>query len=386
MKCLFIFFSCTLAQLNETQKNVCPDNAIEYTEAKPPIVAEWDVFQSHWFSVTNAPSGEVNSFFLDGGLQNDVCLGLRYRMADPNVTFASDFLTGGNVNYDNLERPDWLESECEGDNCRIKLCCPIVTSRNTVSDDADCSDPSIGQFSVDPENPSTFAPTEKFWTHWFSTRYPGGVNPVFFEPGWRTDLCRGLRLKIAAPEFPFVSFIMGQNNGNFSELPFIPSSTEVRCKDKQCRKFEARICCAPFSDVIDEPVKQLNELIIHLQTYMTEIHETDFKFKEKLTLYLSRLEGKLKDDFLKKKKLGYGCGNVAEDLMRFTDFLVDDPCEGPHRLTNLLAQWTNKYIAKCVGDEVVPTKRQQFWTKRIETIGKKLARRGDCDPSIPIHH
>ena len=99
MKLLFFIAKIGTSLLNEETSSFCGKDAIQYRESNPPIVAEWDEFKTHWFDVTDGNANEVNNFFLDTALQTDVCLGLRYRMADPDVQFASAYLTGSRKSF-----------------------------------------------------------------------------------------------------------------------------------------------------------------------------------------------------------------------------------------------------------------------------------------------
>merc|ERR1712227_76586 len=284
----YIFLAASLSgfQGQVLTQNDCPSSATTYTEVKPPIVPEWDRFNSHWFDVTDKRSTnemKVNSYFTDLNLQNDICLGLRYRMADPNVTFASGFLTGSSIAYDELKKPNWLDYKCNNKGCKVRMCCPTVVSRNEVSTDSDCSKITL-QFH---EN-ATITPDTKFWSHWMDKTSPHfdkrlsaeqNINPVAFSPEWRTDLCRGLRLKAAVPDFPFKAWIMDADD-NYKLSNEIPPSMAVRCADEKCSRYQAQYCCKPLIDE-NEPARQMALLVRYISDYVDTIHEKDRKFKVK---------------------------------------------------------------------------------------------------------
>jgi len=379
MKLLFFIAKFGWSLLNEETSSFCSKDAIQYTLDNPPIVAEWDEFKTHWYDVTDGHTHEVNNFFLDTALQSDVCLGLRYRMADPDVQFASAYLTGSSIDYEKLKKPDWLESDCSRGKCEIKLCCPKVTSRNTVEPNPDCSNPSVGQFDKFGGNNVTFDANERFWTHTFDGTHPskpGKINPVFFDEGWRTDLCRGLRLKMDSPtllgfDFPFESFVMGQ--GKFETAEFIPDSMAIRCVDPECTRFQAQVCCLGMSDDSDDPLAQLDELFGHIESYMTEMHSKEKRFQQRMTNKMNQVESKMKKDFKKKEAAGLLCSNHLDE--RFTDFLHDDPCEAPGRLTSLLDQWSEKYNKRCDDSKNLYQKKLR---KMIRKISSVLTAKSSC--------
>ena len=77
--------------------------------------------------------------------------------------------------------------------------------------------------------------TSEFWSHWFPATNPSSpqVNGLFFNPGTRRDICRGIRLKNIGIKFD--SYLFGGVKNITSDTP---EWMTVRCGDPKCLSFE----------------------------------------------------------------------------------------------------------------------------------------------------
>ncbi|CAG5104870.1 Oidioi.mRNA.OKI2018_I69.chr1.g1622.t1.cds [Oikopleura dioica] len=313
-----LLFSGTNALYNEEFVGTC--NAPTTLDFQKLKFIPWQIdFESPWLKVSNPVSPEVNEFYLDEGIRDDMCWGMRYSIMN-NVKFHSRNLGGKFDLYIPKEIPDWMSVRCtseEKEPCtsfEIQYCCPSTFDNDEELEKAErpfpvfnyeqqgsCSDGAL-QF----ENDGSFIDIDddsEFLSHWFEATNPSSpeVNGLFFNPGTRRDICRGIRLKNMG--YDFSSYLFG---GEKNVTSATPDWMTVRCGDPNCHTFEAKYCCPALEELdssIVRPDIKLHDSIKKLVDTITNAPEIKRgRFKNRMTQKLKTIKDVLLVDFWNRAK------------------------------------------------------------------------------------
>merc|ERR1712176_203784 len=331
-----MIFSFLITQASALYNNefVGTCNAPTTLDFKTLKFIPWQVdFETPWLKVSNPASPEVNEFYLDQGIRDDMCWGMRYSTLS-NVKFHSKNLGGKFDLYIPKEVPEWMSIRCTSENkepCTsfdIKYCCPSTFDNDEELEKAELPFPVFNQEkqgSCSPGAPQyengtvagDITDETEFWSHWISATNPSSpqVNGLFFNPGTRRDICRGLRLKNLG--YSFSSYLFGGEKNISSATP---DWMTVRCADKQCRRFEAKYCCPALEELdssIVRPDMKLQESIEKLVLSIENAEELKNRraFKKRSIRKMKALKRKLLIDFWNKARLCFAEFSAPKNLV-----------------------------------------------------------------------